>query len=94
MSGVHEDLLAGGGPPLSELEKAAADKELALSDTDMDTGEHKGVEEVSPVIKTSQNGSYRLAMIFDTLFPGKIIHNGRFIPLHPAILRLVCAFSE
>ena len=86
----HNRLLAGDD--LTEEEKARAKLDLAaLADEDLEDGMDTGETEASPVIKTSQNGMFRFAMVFVTLFPGKQIHYGRFIPLHPLIFRTFCS---
>ena len=93
----HEDLLELGDIGLTEEDRRQA--ESALQDEDMELGEGdadgrdaaaggaQDGHQPSPVIQTVKNGSYRFAMVFVTLYPGKFIHYGHLVPLHPDLVR-------
>ena len=87
----HANLLASD--ELTEEEKARAKLDLADLGEDGE-GEDMETAETSPIIKTSQNGNphFRFTIVFVTLYPGKQIHYGRLLPVHPKVFRTFCRF--
>ena len=76
--------LLEGDASLTEEEREKAKLDLEADEED---AMELGGEVVSPVIKTSQNGTFRFGLVFVTLYPLKEIHYGRLVPVHPKIFR-------